>query len=138
MFWSDASDQGWGANLSEVFEAGIWRELLAVEKGLLAFLPLIRGTSVAVFSDNTTADAYLRNQGGLRSPLLNSVAQRILRWAEENQIFLLPQFVLGKLNVVADILSRPEQDFGSEWTLHPEVFRDISRKWPVYLSLIHI
>ena len=92
MFWSDASDQGWGANLSDVFVSGIWsaeeallsinmRELLAVEKGLLAFLPQLQGEVVGLFCDNTTAISYLRRQGGLLSPLLNSVTQRILRWA---------------------------------------------------------
>ena len=36
------------------------RELLAIFYALQNFLPLIRNTSVAVFSDNTTALAYLR------------------------------------------------------------------------------
>ena len=50
MFWSDASDQGWGATMSEHCRSGLWseeearlsinvRELLTVEKGLRAFLP---------------------------------------------------------------------------------------------------
>ena len=69
---------------------------------------------MAVFSDNTTAVSYLRRQGGLLSPLLNSVAQRILRWAEGQEILLVPQFVMGKVNVVADALSRPNQILGSE------------------------
>ena len=146
MFWSDASDQGWGANLSDEFASGVWsaeeallsinvRELLAVEKGLLAFLHLLQGSVVAVFCDNTTAVSYLRRQGGLLSPLLNSVAQRILRWAEEQQMTLMPQFVIGKVNVVADALSRPNQILGSEWSLHQEVFDEISRKWPVTVDL---
>ena len=61
MFWSDASDQGWGANLSDAFVSGVWsaeeallsinmRELLAVEKGLLAFRSLLQDSVVAVFT----------------------------------------------------------------------------------------
>ena len=77
---------------------------------------------MAVFSDNTTALAYLRRQGGTFSPRLNQVAQGVLRWAESLKITLFPQFIQGKKNVVADALSRPHQVIGSEWTLHQEVF----------------
>ena len=50
------------------------------------------------------------------SPALNAVAQRILRWAERLNISLIPQFVPGRNNVVADALSRPDQVLGSEWS----------------------
>ena len=105
--------QGCGATMSDHFHSGLWseeeaslsinvRELLAVEKGLRAFLPLLRGRSVAVFCDNTTAISYLRHQGGTLSPTLNAVAQRLLRWAEAQEFLLFPQFVMGKHNMVAD------------------------------------
>ena len=75
MFWSDAFDQGWEATMSDQFRSGLWseeealyfinaKELLAVEKGLLSLLSLLRGCSVAVFCNNTTALSYLRHQGG--------------------------------------------------------------------------
>ena len=71
--WSDASDVGWGAHLGEEVASGLWapeeldvsinvRELLAIEKALLWFAPQICGASVAIFADNATAVAYLRNQ----------------------------------------------------------------------------
>ena len=119
--------------MSDHFHSGLWseeearlsinvRELLAAERGLRAFLPLLKGHSVTVFCDNTTAISYLRHQGGTLSPTLNAVAQRLLRWAEAQEILLFPEFVLGKHNVVADALSRPDQVLGSEWTLYQEVF----------------
>ena len=88
-FWSDSSDMGWGAHLQDVTASGRWsqeeallsinaRELLAVEFGLHEFQHLVSNSTVAVFADNSTALAYLRKQGGTRSPLLNSIAQRIL------------------------------------------------------------
>ena len=146
MFWSDASDQGWGATLVGQFASGLWskeelplsinaRELLAVEKGLRAFQEVLRGQTVAVFADNMTALAYLRRQGGTFSPFLNELAQKILRWAESQHMVLLPQFVQGKRNVVADVLSRPHQVIGSEWTLHQEVFDDLRKRWPVVKDL---
>ena len=85
MFWSDASDQGWGAMVGDQFASGLWlegeaslsvnhRELLAVQRGLLSFQDLLCGCVVAVFSDNTTAVSYLRKQGGTFSPVLNGVS----------------------------------------------------------------
>ena len=146
FLWSDASDQGWGAVLGDNFAKGLWttqernssinfRELLAVERGLLAFPLLVQGKVVGLFCDNTTAIAYLRKQGGTLSPLLNEIAQRILRWAEKENVSLLPQFILGRKNVVADALSRPNQVLSSEWILHQDVFDSLNKKWPVMIDL---
>ena len=63
------------------------------------------GRNVSVFCDNSTAVSYLRKEGGTRSPFLNSLTQEILRWAESLSIRLLPQFIPGSLNVLADSLS---------------------------------
>ena len=136
-FWSDASDVGWGAHLLDATASGLWsqgeallsinaRELLAVEYGLRHFQLLVSNSTVAVFADNSTALAYLRKQGGTRSPVLNSIAQRILRWAESIDLILVPQFIQGRNNVLADSLSRPNQVQRSEWTLKWEVFRELT------------
>ena len=72
--WSDASDVGWGAHLAEEVVSGHWaseeldfsinaRELLAIERALHCFAPQIWNSSVVIFADNSTAIAYLRNQG---------------------------------------------------------------------------
>ena len=79
--------------------------------------------------------SYLRNQGGTRSSFLNSIAQRILRWAADLSVVISPQVIMGKHNVLADALSRPNQVLGSEWTLKQEVFRDLCRRWPVSIGL---
>ena len=109
-----------GAHLGEEVASDLWapeevelsinvRELLAIERALLWFAPQLCGSSVAIFADNATAIAYLRNQGGTHSSHLNSVAQRIHRWAESLPVVLSPQFIMGKHNVLADALSRPNQ-----------------------------
>ena len=100
--WSDSSDVGWGAHLGDQVASGLWapedgersinaRELLAIERALKWFAPLLVGASVAVYADNSTAVSYLRNQGGTHSSLLNSIAQRILRWAEDQSVVISPQ-----------------------------------------------
>ena len=145
-FWSDASNLGWGATAEDQFASGVWlegeaslsinqSELLAVEKGLGALCNCLEGRVVAVFSNNTTAVAYLRRQGGTLSPALNTVAQRILRWAERLNIILMPQFVPGRNNVVVDALSRPYQVLGSEWMLQQDVFNWLRQRWPVTIDL---
>ena len=144
--WSDASDVGWGAHLDEQVASGLWaleevelsinaRELLAIERALLWFAPHLVGASVAVFASNSTAISYLRNKGGTHSSFLNSIAQGILRWAEVLFVVISPQLIMGKHNVLADALSRPDQILGSEWTLKQEVFGDLCRRWPVSIDL---
>ena len=143
-FWSDASDVGWGAHLGHV--SGLWsqevaslsinaQELLAVERGLLHFRSSVSHSTVASFADNSTAMAYLHNAGGTHSPALNSIAQRILQCSELHHVRLVTQFIMGRHNVLADSLSRPEQIQGSKWTLHMEVFLELHRPWPVMVNL---
>ena len=146
LFWSDAFNLGWGATVEDQFASGVWlegeaslsinnRELFAVERGLRALCACLEGRVVAVFSDNTTVVAYLRRQEGTLSPSLNAVAQRILCWTEQLNIILMPQFVPGRNNVVADALSRPNQVLGSELMLHQEVFNWLRQRWPVTIDL---
>ena len=115
--FTDASDTGWGASLGDAHLSGSWsllcsrfsinhQELLAVLFAIRGFLPSLCGPVVAVFSDNTTALAYLKKQGGTRSSTLNAVAQTVLRLCESSHVQLLPQFIPGRLNVLADSLSR--------------------------------
>ena len=114
-----------GAHLAEEVVSGHWapeelhfsinaRELLAIERALHCFALQIRDSSVAIFADNSTVIVYLQNQGGTRSLLLNSIAQRILRWSETLLVQLTSQFIMGRHNVLADSLSRPNQVLGSE------------------------
>ena len=145
-FWSDASDVGWGAHLGTRVASSLWdlgqaslyinaRELLAIQHDLLHFQLYLRGHTVAVFCDNVTAVAYLRKEGGTRSPLLNTIAQEILRWSESPAIRLAPQFILGSNNILADALSCPHQLPHSEWSLNMTVFRFLCRLWPVQIDL---
>ena len=53
--------------------------------------------------------------GGTRSAVLNQTAQELLRWAELHSVTLVPQFIMGQHNVLADALSLPKQVLSSEW-----------------------
>ena len=111
------------------------RELLAVRLGLFQFQSALQGRTVAVFCDYTTAVAYLSKEGGTRSPLLNNLAQGILRWTESLSIHLAPQFLPGSNNVLADALSRPHQLPHTEWSLNMTVFLSLRRLWLVQIDL---
>ena len=93
LFWSDASNQGWGANLIDRFVSGHWsheekllsinlKELRTICLSLHHFKFSLVGQPVAVFSDNTTALSYVRKRRGVFSPALNEEAQ-LLHWAED-------------------------------------------------------
>ena len=146
-FWSDASDVGWGAHLGCQVASGLWatqqaalssnaRELLAVQLGLFQFRSALQGRTVTVFCDNTTAVAYLRKAGGTRSPLLNTLAQGILRWTESLSLRLAPQFLPGSNNILADALSRLHQLPHTEWSLNMTVFLSLRTLWPVQIVLL--
>ena len=132
-FWSDAS--GLWDPQQTALSINAW-ELLAVQLGLFQFRSALQGRTVAVFCDNTTAVTYLRKEGGTRSPLLNTLAQEILRWTESLSIRLAPQFLPGSDNVLADALSRPHQLPHTEWSLNMTVFLSLRRLWLVSNSFI--
>ena len=110
------------------------QELLAVLYGIQGFLPVVQGRSVSLFADNTTALSYLRKQGGIHSATLSAVAQTILRLCEHHRVRLVPQFIPGTLNVLADSLSRRSQVLGLERTLCHQAFREL-RLWPATIDL---
>ena len=144
--YTGASDSCWGAFLEDDHLSGLWfpvfsrfsinrRELLAVLYGVQGFFPVLRHQSVSLFMNNTTALSYLRNQGGAHFSTLNSVAQAILRLCEDSQIRLVPQFVPGHLNVLADSLSCCSQVLAFEWALCHQAFRELLRLWPATIDL---
>ena len=146
LFWSDASNQGWGANLLDHFVSGQWfwveagvsinlRELRVIRLGLHNFAPSLKDRTVGVFANNTTALACLCRQGSMFSLALSQEVQLLLRWAESLQIRLTLQFVMEARNVVVDSLSRQDQVIGSEWILVLKVVDDLRCRWPVTVDL---
>ena len=87
LFWSDTSDQRWEANLFSDFVSGRWSiekhdfsinlcELRAICLGLYHFRHSLRGLTVGVLSDNTTALSYRTSKNrGTFSQALNHEAQ---------------------------------------------------------------
>ena len=54
---------------------------------------------------------------------------KILTWCHHYQITLRARQIPGCLNVMANLLSRSNQVQSTEWSLHPQVFKQIYQKW---------
>ena len=138
--FTDASKEGWGAHIEGQTCRGTWSvqesklhinilELKAVLLALKEFRTLVSGRVVMVATDNTTVLAYINKQGGMRSGDLCALLWRLLSWCDQNAVVLKARHIPGRLNVVADKLSRLGQIIQTEWSLHPEVFKDICQSW---------
>ena len=77
--FTDASLEGWGGHVNFQVAQGKWTlqerqwhinvlEMLAVQRVLEHFLPIVRGKMVLIATDNITVVYYIKRQGGTRSP----------------------------------------------------------------------
>ena len=126
---TDASLAGWGATFEGRTARGRWDgnlktahinylELMAVFLAVKHFEPFIGGYHVLIRTDNTTTMAYINKQGGLRSPVLDTLARRLILWCDTHLQSIAASHVPGLLNSGADLLSRGGVRY-SEWSLHP-------------------
>lgn len=125
---TDASDTAWGAQLDNQAISGVWqpeeqnlhcnmKELLAILKVLETQAACMSGGCVLIQSDNRSAVAYLRNEGGTKSQSLMDLTQRIFLALDRHQIHFKIYHIPGKFNNHADCLSRHRRP--PEWHLIP-------------------
>ena len=134
VLYTDASNEGWGGHVGGRATGGRWSdsekeehinvlELKAIE---LSLQSLCEGWDkhIKVFTDNMTAVAYVKHQGGVKSPACNEVAQAILAWCEEREIFLSVAHIPGIDNDLADFKFRHFSD-NVEWSLNDKLFKKV-------------
>ena len=85
------------------------------------------GKVVALHLDNSTAKAYLCNQGGTVCPFLSRLACQILSLTDKHGITLLPVYIPTHLNVEADYLFWDQLLL--EWHLLPQVVQAAFHLW---------
>ena len=140
QIFTDASKEGWGAHLDKHTARGQWSlpesklhinhlELKAVFLALKEFQTLVFNKTVLVATDNTTVVAYINKEGGMKSGSLCALLWRILSWRTRQQVTLRARHIPGRLNVIADKLSRLGQTIQTEWSLHLEVFQAVCSRW---------
>ena len=133
MITSDASKMGWGATCGNLSTNGRWSnqesllhinvlELKATFLAVQAFLKHQSNLSVKLRLDNTTAIAYINNQGGTRSPSLTSLTLELWNWCLQQNILITAEHLPGVLNVQADKESRTFVD-SSDWKLQPQILQ---------------
>ena len=103
------------------------QELQAVAMMLHRTTFYLSGKVVALHWDNSTAKAYLCNQGGTVSPFLSRLACWILGLTKKHGITLLPAYIPTHLNVEADYLSWDQML--PEWHLLPQVAQVAFHLW---------
>ena len=103
-------------------------ELKAVSLALRDFKDQCQNQTVLVATDNSTVVAYINKQGGTHSVEMCALL-KIMTWCHHYHITLKARHIPGCLNVMADLLSRSNQVQSTEWSLHPQVFKQICQKW---------
>ena len=127
QLFTDATNEGWGAHLEQSSTQGLWSPQ---EKGLhINVLELKSDQTVIVATDNSTVVAYINKQGGTHSSEMCALLWRIMTWCHHSHITLKARHIPGCLNVMADLLSRSNQVQSTEWSLHPQVFKQICQRW---------
>ena len=140
QIFTDASNEGWGAHLGDSTARGTWSqpesqlhinffELKAVLLALKSFEHLCRNQIVLIATDNTTVVSYINKEGGIRSGSLCALLWRLLSWCHLRKIVLRARHIPGRLNVIADKLSRHSQVVQTEWSLSQQVFHLLCSKW---------
>ena len=135
---SDASKLGWGGHRGSSTTGGRWNgeeanlhinylELKAFWLTLQSLASDYTDITISAKLDNTCAISYLRNQGGIHEHL-DRLAKTIWLWCKSRDIWLLPSYIPGALNCLADKKSRVFQD-NTEWSLQASVYSDITKVW---------
>ena len=76
---------------------------------------------------NLTVVAYVNKQGGMVLRSLCLLMKELLFWAEANALTLVARYLVGKAKILADQLSHLGQILGTEWSLHPDVIKEMFR-----------
>ena len=140
QLFTDASNEGWGAHLGDHTAKGVWSnsesqlhinflELKAVLLALKKFEQQCWGQIILIATDNTTVVSYINKEGDMRSGSLCALLWRLLSWCNRRQIVLRARHIPGRLNVIADKLSRSKQVIQTEWSLLQEVFDQLCARW---------
>ena len=140
QIFTDASNEGWGAHLGGSIARGVWSEpesrlhinfleLKAVLLALRSFEKQCRGQIVLIATDNTTVVSYINKEGGMKSGSLCALLWRLLAWCHPRKIILRARHIPGRLNVIADKLSRHNQVIQTEWCLSQQVFNRLCSNW---------
>ena len=87
--------------------------------------PMFKQCSPGGHRQHNSGCLYQQGRGEKVGGPLCALLWRILTWCTRRQVTLKVRHIPGRLNVIADKLSRLGQTIQTEWSLHPEVFQAI-------------
>lgn len=131
--------KGWGTACKKEKIGGYWSsldsekhinhlELMAAHYALKTFAENLRGVTLLLRVDNTTAVAYINKMGGIQYPELNKLAKDLWQWCEKRNLFVFASYISSKNNKDADDSSR-NKNVDTEWELSECAFNSIFNKW---------
>ena len=137
--FTDASTKGWGAHSGQLQCQGLWSmeeqqlhinllEMRAVRLALQQLRPQ-PCSRILVSSDNNCVVAYINKEGGTRSRSLMAETGVLFNLVRSQEWTLKASYIPGRLNVIADQLSRQGQVLPSEWSLHQEAADMLFSTW---------
>ena len=138
FLYMDASHFRWGAHLEPMRLSfhGCWTEdqsklhinmleMMAIRLALKQAIIFIHHSCIMISTDNTTVVSYINKQGGTHSPNLCVEVWKILSWCLEHDIVIRVRHIPGKLNILADCLSRLDKPIKTKWALDQTVANSV-------------
>ena len=109
----------------EMKQSSTWRELKSVSFALRSFAPVLRNSSVRLYTDNK-AVAFITDSGS-NKPHLNAIAKDIFCFTSAHGIRLSVEWIPRTLNQKADYYSKIV-DY-DDWCVSSDYFRNIDSRW---------
>ena len=137
---TDASLIGFGGVWRDQELSGVWLpseaknhinylEALSVFKALQHWQHHLLNANVLVQTDNTVVVCHINKSSGCHNFKQHQLIRDMLVWCHHRHIQLTARHLPGRLNNLADQLSRKNQVLPTEWTLDPAVIQYISLLW---------
>ena len=119
MVYSDASIEGWGGH-TQGLEVSFF-----INDGGSQCLNTLEGHICERCSFSGHRQFH---SGGISEQARGLLARRLLLWAAKYNIIVRARHIPGRLNVIADGLSRKNQIVATEWSLCPPIVKELSHQ----------
>ena len=135
QLFTDASNEGWGAHLDQSCVVRWGKNATHKCSRVEGSLPGPSNLQGPVSEPNSAScngqlnSGSLHKQGGTHSAEMCALLWKIMTCCHHYHITLKARHIPGCLNVMADLLSRSNQLQSTEWSPHPQVFKQICQKW---------
>ena len=139
QLFTAASNEGWGAHLEQASNKGS-----VVTQGKKATHKCSRAEGGVIGPSKVSCYGQLNSSSLHKQTRRNSLCGDVHSPVEDHDLVpslpdnLKARHIPGCLNVMANLLSRSNQVQSTEWSLHPQMFKQICHKWFIpHVDLCH-